>query len=129
MPSAPLYWHPTTVVVVDDDPVFLESFAFRYEGRFRSRAFQQPEAALDHILKAAEALPREADYFDVHVDVNDLASRTAEDPVFALRRARIAERARDADRFAEVSVLVVDYDMPGMDGLELCRRLQDAPLR
>ena len=35
----------------------------------------------------------------------------------------------DPDRFAEVSVAIVDYDMPGENGMEICRRLRNHPVR
>jgi DNA-binding NarL/FixJ family response regulator len=35
----------------------------------------------------------------------------------------------NSQRFHEISVLVVDFDMPGMTGLELCEELADKPFK
>ena len=33
------------------------------------------------------------------------------------------------ERFAHVSVIIVDYDMPGMNGIEFCRQLSEYPMK
>ena len=118
------YFHQSTIIVIDDDREFLESFRSRFRRRMLCRAFGDPEEAIRHIRKTTPRMPRHSGC----VVPGDLVSSDGDQAV-VFRPAVIRDLMHDANRFEEVSVAVIDYDMPGINGLEVCRRLRDLPLR
>ncbi len=118
------FFHQSTIIVIDDDREFLESFRSRFRRRMLCRAFGDPEEAIRHIRKTTPRMPRHSGC----VVPGDLVSSDGDQAV-VFRPAVIRDLMHDANRFEEVSVAVIDYDMPGINGLEVCRRLRDLPLR
>jgi CheY-like chemotaxis protein len=116
------YYFPTTVVFIDDDPVFLETLSGSMPDELALRAFKQPRAALDHIEEANHGSPVPARCFVV-------PNGDAPDTTIRLDLTPIAETLYSEQRFNEVSVAVIDYDMPHMNGLEVCEALNNLPLK
>jgi CheY-like chemotaxis protein len=127
-PLLPLY-HPTSVVLVDDDPSFLHALTMRLQGDFQCFAFRAAEDALAHLRKQQQ-----------HVD-GALAAQ-APVPIGAMEHIRDpAERAlhvqasrlprvfADATRFGTASVIVADPAKAGADGLSVLEPVRQAPLR
>lgn len=124
-----LYYHPTTVVVLDDDPVFLESFLFNHGVQLLCRTFHQQNLALTHICETTPTAPGINDYLVPRVDAAESEDWTPSDRTVTFKPSRIRHLLQNEHRFEEVSVAIIDYDMPGMTGLEVCRRLKDLPLK
>ena len=118
------YFHPSTIIVIDDDREFLESFRSRFRRRLLCRTFGDPADAIQHIRKATPRFPRHSGC----VVPGDIVSSDGDQAV-VFRPAVIRDLMHDSNRFEEVSVAVIDYDMPGQNGLEVCRLLRDFPLR
>lgn len=67
---------------------------------------------------------------DEDPDVQTVVRAVLEAKGFSAESATNAEEAFDRLRCACVKLIIVDWDLPGMSGLEFCRRLrQDAKLR
>ncbi|HYC06232.1 MAG TPA: hypothetical protein VED40_23290 [Azospirillaceae bacterium] len=121
------YAYPTTLLAVDDDPLFLESLAFRLSPGLRCEGFVRPAEALAELARRAACAGGDdllapldpADMCELPGDVEDRAIRA--------QLNRIRRLAGNADRMREVSVVVADYDMPGMDGVQLFRAIRDLP--
>lgn len=103
-PLIPLYRHPTTLMAVDDNPGFLTTLPFMLPVGYRLITTIDPHNALETLRGA----PRPA----------------ADDG-----RGAVHGDLTDADRFDRIAVLLTDYDMPGLNGLELCAALGDDPLK
>ena len=99
MKSVLPYFTPTEVVLIDDDIPFLEAIELHL--------------ASPNITLKAFNIPLEAiDYVENHNTINvnkDL------DKIFL--------QIYSSDRFNQISTIIVDYDMPGMNGLEVCRQI------
>jgi CheY-like chemotaxis protein len=110
------YFHPTTVVIVDDNEQYLENVELLLPDSSIFRGFIDPHDALascntfrDRIVLADEA-------FSVVEDADSHA-------LVRVDRDSIVSEVSNARRFAFPSVLVTDYAMPSMNGIELCRRI------
>ena len=112
------YFHPTTVCVVDDNESFAESLAFELPGTWACRTFVDPHAARDFVNEEPALPPLVERCFS-------LDSPT----VIHLDLGLIEQEINHAERFRRISVLVVDYAMPSLNGLELCAELHDPCLR
>lgn len=112
-------YHPTTVVFVDDNRKFLNSLRLELDRKNSNFLFyDDPISALQYLNDDYQASPfinrcllhPEESYTDHrNIDINVRA---------------IHEEIYNPDRFNEVSVVVVDYAMPGLNGLELCQQLK-----
>lgn len=99
MKSVLPYFMPTEVVLLDDDITFLESTELHLTSpNITLKAFNKPLEAIDYI--------ENHDKINVTKDLD-----------------KISLQIYSSDRFKQISTLIVDYDMPGMNGLEVCRQI------
>ncbi|MBT4880248.1 MAG: hypothetical protein HON43_04675 [Alphaproteobacteria bacterium] len=120
MTVIPSCMFPTTVVFVDDDPGFLRHIAAELSSRVTSYKFcTNPIAALDFLNKEYKPDPftnrcmdrPEEERFEHHsMNVN---IRLLHQEIY------------NPKRFDQISTVVIDHDMPGMNGLELCEKITD----
>lgn len=121
--SLPIYQHPSTTVLVDDSASFLDSLRFQLGDRLPCRTFSDALAAIAWLRERGRAADAPS-FFSPGVDT------FADQPLnVSLHVERICALAADARRFATPSVLVVDYSMPGMNGIQVCEAVRDLPCR
>lgn len=116
------YYHPTTVVFVDDNENFLRSLDLELPGDWAYRSFSETEEALDFLNRPAPLPPL----------VDRCFTLSAEDrahPTVALDFSLIEQEINHLERFSRVSVVMIDYSMPLMNGLEFCAELNDPYLQ
>jgi CheY-like chemotaxis protein len=119
------FYHPTTCIVIDDDRLYLDSFSYNYSDIALCATEHRPERAIERLL-------RDAGQNALSIEEANLAPAgdgSAEDPVVRLPASRIAAMAGDPARFSRVSVAIVDFAMPGMTGVELCRKIKHLPVK
>lgn len=115
----PLFHRPGTVVFLDDDPDYLEMLALVLPRHWHVRLFLRPTDCIGHLLQ--EPPFWEADAWN-------------QQQLIALWREGkplipqvLAYWARYTERYALSRVCVVDFSMPGMDGLQVLAELGDWP--
>ncbi|MCX7122630.1 MAG: response regulator [Gammaproteobacteria bacterium] len=109
-------FYPTTVVCVDDDVHLLKWMTLLLEEQFKVLAFHDPLISLAFI-EAAGILSSKNQMNQAKLDPNVL--------YFDLNIQKIHTLIYDAKRSAEISTLVIDYYMPGLNGLELCKHFKN----
>ena len=115
------YYFPTTVVFIDDDESFLNNLSVCLPRELASRMVTQPQRALEHINEVNNDRAISEHCFRRPADAPPIDSdNTLTLPV---NLSPITDALYTEQRFSEVSVVVVDYDMPSVNGLEVCRRL------
>lgn len=114
-PICHLFYYPTQVVLVDDDANFLDAVSLLLNRSLNYRLFQSARQALEHVNKAVfhgEVIRRSYSSYKTgpfdsdtltHIDINAMH-----------------KEIYNADRFLMPSVVVIDYSMPEMSGLEYC---------
>jgi CheY-like chemotaxis protein len=119
----PVYAHPTLTVLVDDSDSFLKSLSFQLDPMLASMTFHDTSEALRWLRMSAQdgGLP-------LHVNF-DMQNLPADQCNVALDLERIYRIAEQRQRFATPSVLVVDYSMPQMNGLEFCEAVAHLPCK
>lgn len=123
------FYHPTSVVALDDDPLFLESFAFHFGDDFICNTFTQADDALRCFEKLTAFQMLGEDFFTSETGVLDSTGSTSSEQLIKMNDDHMIRLMGDENRFQQISLLVVDYAMPGMNGVEVCRRLKGHPAR
>ncbi|GAB3773300.1 hypothetical protein GCM10028796_45600 [Ramlibacter monticola] len=115
----PLFHRPGTVVFLDDDPDYLEMLALVLPRQWHLKLFLRPTDCIAHLLQ--EPPFWEADAWN-------------QQQLIALWREGkplipqiLAYWSRYTERYALSRVCVVDFSMPGMDGLQVLSELGDWP--
>ena len=115
----PLFHRPGTVVFLDDDPDYLEMLALVLPRHWHLKLFLRPTDCIAHLLQ--EPPFWEADAWN-------------QQQLIALWREGkplipqiLAYWSRYTERYALSRVCVVDFSMPGMDGLQVLAELGDWP--
>lgn len=115
------YYHPTTICFVDDNEPFLHSLDLELPGEWACRTFTEPEAALAYLRTPIELPPLMDRCFSLQ--------RESGEALIHLDLSLIEQEISHVDRFRRNSVLVVDYAMPSINGLQLCEALEDQHIR
>ncbi len=120
-PYLPAFRHPTTVVIVDDNPSFLANIGLQLDPQLALRRFVSPIDGLV-CINGASAFDPTGRFLSTYRQRDDLNTR---EHVIALGLDGILQEARNPSRFARTSVAVVDYAMPEINGLEFCAAMKD----
>jgi CheY-like chemotaxis protein len=120
------FYFPTTVTFVDDSPTFLSNLCLQLDPQLAFRLFSSPGEALDFVnSRPRPGLSDEP----IFAPFRDRTDEDVAQQVIALNVNTVRKQVHNAQRFLATSVVVVDYDMPGMNGLEFCRRMTDPAVR
>lgn len=123
----PIYQHPVLVVLIDDNQSYLDSVTFRLDSSLICKTFTDINAAIDWIKSAYQHYQADAAH-PIHVSYDDETS-SLERRNAAIDLNEIYCVALNKQRFALPAVIVVDYAMPQMNGVELCEALQNTPCK
>jgi len=119
-PICHLFYYPTQTILVDDDPDFLDAVSLLLRSNSSYRLFQSAKQALAHINNCNQHVeiirrcyssyktgPFDSDTLS-HVDIH-----------------QIYKEIYNPQRFSTPTVVVVDYSMPEMNGLDFCSALSN----
>lgn len=116
-------YFPTTAVLIDDDKRFLNSLGLSLDASIAYTTYDDANSALSALSSNYQRYPF-IQRCITRMEEEQIHHRSLDVDIPALH-----EQLYNPDRFKEVSVIVVDYAMPGMNGLELCKRLQDTTFK
>jgi CheY-like chemotaxis protein len=117
--SFPLFHRPGTIVFLDDDPDYLEMLAMVLPRKWHVKLFLRPSQCISYLQQ--EPPFWEADAWNQQ----QLIERWREGR--PLIPQVLAYWSKYTERYALTRVCVVDYSMPGMDGLQALAELVDWP--
>ncbi len=118
----PPFYFPSMVMFIDDNRDFLENMSLRLDTGLAFRLCDSPVKALATLNGLSEQPSLIERFFSVsHHDEDIPLSRH----VIELNLKNILREVHNEHRFEQFSVVVVDYDMPEINGLELCRSLNN----
>lgn len=124
--TLPVYQHPTLIVLVDDSQTLIESMEFQMNPMIAVKSFQDAHEALGWLhgcfkVGMGKLLPIRVGYDQ---EVPSFERRTISLDVDGVYRI-----ALDARRFYACAVVIVDYAMPMMNGIDFCRALKELPCK
>lgn len=118
------YFHPSTVVFVDDNHSFLEGLKLSLAAELACEMYTDPVKALKSINNHSANPPLADRCFSLYTE-NHIPGGTA----IYLDLSLIEQEISKSQRFALPSVVIVDYDMPMMNGLEFCAQIKDRKIQ
>jgi len=122
---SPVIYHPSTVVFIDDNESFLNSLSL-IEGDYIPKLFTKTSAA----LKTIDA-PYQFDIihmFERCLNLDD-SNPLLNSEMVEIDMSNIYRHVYDKHRFDIVSTIVVDYDMPEINGLDFLRKVKNQAVK
>lgn len=119
-----LYQHPLTTIYIDDDAEWLSMLPASV-GAVPYKTFREPRAALQQL----EAWRERHGELDARALAPRISSAADGEQVIGMDTWMLYLRVFERQRFARVGVVVVDYEMPGMSGLAVCRALEGTGIK
>jgi len=114
------FFFPTQVIMVDDDPYFLDGISLMLDKNTSYKLFQSASEALDYANQSHKQVSlQERCYSNYKTGPQDSDSLSHVDI------GRLYEEIYNGDRFQTSSTVVVDYSMPEMNGLEFLMELKN----
>lgn len=125
---------PTTVMFVDDRQQYLDSLRNSLPTNLSYLTYSDPTKAIKFIHEHHKAIPYiqkwTSNLKDIPIELGKkLEEQELTHSYIDIDIAAIHQEVYAPKRFSELSVVVVDYAMPEMNGLEFCRQLQDSPIK
>lgn len=117
---------PTTVAFIDDSQRFLNALGMICESRFPYLLFSSPQTALGEIQSVKRKPSMLRDLFLPYAGDSEIDYSKE---VIEVSMDAIGRQTQDETRFEQISVIVVDYSMPYINGVDFCNELRDNPAK
>lgn len=122
----PPFYFPTTVFFVDDSIDFLSNLSLRLPPNLAFQLYDSPANALKVLNSDSNPTSLIERFFSRYHHTEDLPLTHH---VIDVNLDKIHREVYNEFRFEQVSVVVVDFDMPGIDGLDFCRNIHNPNLK
>ena len=116
-------YHPTTVVLIDDDEAFLDMMSLHLDREIPCITYSDPKKAL-HFLKDEYKADPYTTRCTKHQSDDLPLQRSIKVDITPIRN-----EVYNPKRYSQISVIVADQMMPGLTGLELCENLADTKFK
>lgn len=118
MRTLPVCYFPTTVVFIDDHPAFFTATEIKLKPETAIyKYFQDEDEILAYLQQSYRFDPFTKRCF-ARLEEQEFDHRQIE-----LKIPAIYQEIYNSKRFEQISTVVVDYDMPSLNGLEVCKRI------
>ena len=120
MQPLPAFFFPTQTIIIDDDCQFLESLSLSLDYNTDSyKFFSNPILALSFINENLEKRKWINKY------IKSIEEEETDHKVIDINISDLYNEIYNQERFNVITNIVVDFDMPILNGLEFCERLKD----
>lgn len=122
-------YFPATVMLVDDNRRFISAIQENLAYDMISIIYDNPDQALQKICSREKRNSKFNEKLLLSVSDKDLNFNHEQvtNPLFNTNVPPIYETIYDRKRFERIAVIVVDYDMPEINGIEFCHNLKALP--
>ena len=116
----PCLSHPITVLFLDDNQGFLDSLEMELGKQGQMLTFTDPNKAKAALESTEEDIVKKISKVFADADTDSLNEKLIDFDINNIRSF-----IYDAERFNYVAVMVVDYQMPDLTGLDFCRSIKE----
>lgn len=120
------FFYPTTIVIIDDNRDFLINLGLQLDEGTACRLFLSPRLALNEINQSTLSNSFENDCLTMNIDE---LNGSEDEHIVSLNVSAILTFLENPHRFNECSIVIVDYDMPMMNGIEFCKLIQNKAIK
>ena len=120
-------YYPTTTIAIDDDIDFLRVIT-QHLGIADCISYTSPSKAIDS-LECKKNFERIHSRVSRDIIISDDVNTTPEDYAFNVNMHKLHEEIYSNERFNDVSVLIIDYNMQEMNGIDVCETLRNHPAK
>ncbi|MBA2653010.1 MAG: response regulator [Tatlockia sp.] len=113
------FYHPIKVVFLDDNRAFLDALDLEYSARINMLTLTDPETTMQEINSHSNNNSQ-----SIFKLMNDINLDTINNSVINFDVSNLLNLIYDKTRFDKVAGLVVDYEMPAINGIEFCQKLK-----
>ncbi|MBA2651385.1 MAG: response regulator [Tatlockia sp.] len=124
--SLPLFYFKPTICWIDDDQMFLEAVKFNFREKYNCLSFNDPREAVEFLQSYESPLSNIS--LKKEFTESDLYGANDHYPV-DIDIPNIKSIINKADKSSEIAVLITDYYMPELNGLEVCKQLGSSPIK
>lgn len=134
----PNCYFPSTVLFVDDSRDFLLNFTLQLDDDIAFKIHTSPYDALNTlqniVVETANPVGQQQTgqqqaTQNAVTENAAVSGSTLTNSSVNLDLSSMHKEIYNQQRFNEISVVVVDYAMPGMNGLEFCRKMENSPIK
>ncbi|MFT3741087.1 MAG: response regulator [Gammaproteobacteria bacterium] len=117
MRCIPAVYYPTTIALVDDDQDLLDGLSLSLSDHFKLQPFAFARQALKYLLKHCQhlnhkkAFYQETDESETNIQIN-------------IQFQQFIKKLQNPKRFNQIAIVIIDFDMPDINGIELARLLK-----
>jgi len=113
-------YYPTTLMLIDDDAAFLKTVSMTLDAKtYPHKTFTNPQEALTFVNQDTY---REAFINRLMQPVED---QDYGEELLGMYYNQLISEIFNPERFQQVSVAIIDYEMPGMNGLQACEQIKN----
>lgn len=111
----PICYHPTTILLVDDDEHFTKLLSYSLADNAPIKTFNHPEDAVDFIKKE-----------QTHTIFTERCLHET-GRLLSININALRNEIYNQNRFSEIILTITDYDMPSMNGFDLISQMSFPP--
>lgn len=121
-------YFPTTILLIDDKPTFLKNISLKLDKKITFELFDKPYKALSFLREDYKPCQNMGKWL---LSISEFANEDdgIKHHTVGIDISSIHHEVYNPHRFSEVSVILVDYAMPHVNGVEFCRQLKDLPVK
>jgi CheY-like chemotaxis protein len=120
------FYFPTMVFFVDDSIDFLANLSLQLDSNLSFQLYDSPTNALLMLNDDSNQSTPIERFFSRFHHIDDLPLTHH---VIDVNLDKVHREVYNEFRFEQVSVAVVDYDMPSIDGIEFCKRIKNPAIK
>lgn len=126
MKTLPLFYYPSTWIWVDDDHTLLRTMTETFSEQSAIKSFLSSQDCLNFLADYTSPLSK---YNFIQSDLHDENYGLLTKNPMNFDVTQIAKLYEDKQRHNEATVIVIDYQMPVMNGLVLAEKIQSLPIQ
>lgn len=121
-------YHPTAIIAIDDDKTFLMAMS-RHLGIPNLRYFTSPTEAIENLQNQNPFKRLKEKLFKTSQTYSEDIDSMADQYSSHINLKKLHEEIYCADRFNDASVLIIDYHMGEINGIDVCKKLINHPAK
>lgn len=125
--SLPCCYYPTKVFFLDDNSNYLNNITLTLDKKIRSDVGVNPRKLAEKMLSES-IVPFSQRYLRIFEDFENAQGLNCQHAV-SIDFKKIYQELQNPERRNQISVLLVDYAMPGMNGVEFFQLLKHLPMK